>query len=54
MSCTACTIIDSIIKEFVMVITIVCHSDFRNDKLRTFFVWAAFGLAAGDEENFIL
>ena len=28
--------------------------DFRNDKLRTFFVWAAFGLAAGDEENFIL
>ena len=35
-----------------MVITIVCHSDFRNDKLRTAFVWTAFGLAAGDEEKF--
>ncbi len=42
--------LNTISKEFVMVITIVCHSDFRNDKLRTAFVWTAFGLAAGDEE----
>ena len=36
-----------------MVITlIVCHSDTRNDQLRTAIARAAFGLEAGDEKNF--